>query len=266
MSLSEHSTDRAPVISAHAPIVRAEVLKGPGAGQSILLRRAVNIIGSLKGCKVRLSHKDVSSKHCAVVNTGGDVFLRDLGSRTGTYLNDLRAEHERIQDGDAIKVSQWEMRISVKAPELNDSSDFTGLGLEPAPAMVALENAKTGEVVKLTREINLLGRRQGCDFVVEDRSISRAHALVFTYLSNVAVFDLGSQNGTHVNGQPVTFSIVKGEDVIRIGDIDIRVRIIEPSPFVSREKGNGRAVAAPKPEGSVSDRIDIRSAELDRRS
>ncbi len=240
------------------------VAKGHGAGQSILLRRAASVLGSRPGCKVRLKHADVSGVHSVIVNTGNEVFLRDLLSRNGTFLNDLRATHERLEDGDVVKIKPWELRVNVIEPETDDSNDFTGLGLDPAPAAIAVENVETGQISRLPREVNVLGRSHECDITIENRSISRAHALMFTYLSQVVVFDLMSENGLLLNGNPIVFSKVKTDDVLTIGSVELRVKIIEPSPRVSSD-GTSKAFQAPRPDGTISDRIDIRTAELDHR-
>jgi len=260
----DDKTIPAPVVSSHSPRLRLTVARSAGPGGNIVLRRAASIIGSRPGCKVLLKHNAVSGVHCAVINTGGEIYIRDLLSRNGTYLNDLRAEQEHLEDGDVITIRPWQLRVAVVVPKLDDSSDVTGLGLEPAPAVIALEEIGTKRVRQLTRELNLIGRRHGCDLVVEDRSVSRAHAIISTYLSRVVIFDLMSQNDTLVNGRAVTFSTLQSDDLLSLGTVDMRVKIVAPSPK-ARSSGNGQAVQPPDPEGSVSDRIDIRAAERDRR-
>lgn len=252
------------MVAGHAPAVRAVVVKGPGTGQSILLRRVVSVLGSKSGCKVRLKHADVSSVHCAIVNSGGEVYLRDLASRNGTFLNDLRATHERLQDGDVIKIRPWELRVSVVEPATDDSKDFTGLGLEPAPAAIAIEAVDTGRVTQLAREVNVLGRSQSCDVTIEDRSISRTHTLIFTYLSQVVAFDLLSENGLKINGERIAYSKIKSDDVLTLGTVQLRAKIIEPSSRVTPSAASEPATA-PKPDGTFSDRIDIRTAEIDQK-
>ena len=127
--------EQPPVVSSHAPRVRLSVVRGVGAGQGILLRRVASIIGSSTGVKLLLRHPDVSGLHCAIVNTGGLVYVRDLQGRQGTFLNDLKAEHEVIQDGDVIKIHPWQLRVEILTPKVADTKDVTGLGLEPAPAL-----------------------------------------------------------------------------------------------------------------------------------
>ena len=252
------------MVSGHAPRLRLVVRTPSGKSGGILLRRVASIIGSRAGCKLLLKHQAVSGVHCAIINTGGELYIRDLVSRNGTYLNDLRAEHERLEDGDVITVRPWQLRVVAVEPELADSSDVTGLGLEPAPAVIALEEIGTKLVRQLTREVNLIGRRPGCDLVVDDRSVSRAHAVIFTYLSKVAIFDLMSQNETLVNGQAVSFSPLKTDDLLSLGTVDLRVKMIEPSPTIAAKDDDGKA-SPPQSDGSYSDRIDIRAAELDKR-
>ena len=261
--------DVAPPVAAHAPNLRLLVAKGPGAGQSILLRRAASIIGSGRLCKVRLKHADVSNVHTAIVNTGESIYLRDLVSHNGTFLNDLRAEHERLEDDDLIKIPPWRLQVSVLAASADDLGDCTGLGLDPSPTAVVVENTRTGEVARLPREVNLFGRRPGCDYFVDDRSVSRAHAIVFSYLSRVVVFDLASRNGIKVNGRPCTFAVIKNDDKLTLGTVELNVRLVDPTTRVQQaSSGNGQVLrprATQPSEDTLSDKIDLGSAETDRR-
>jgi pSer/pThr/pTyr-binding forkhead associated (FHA) protein len=248
--------------------VRLLVAGGAGSGQSILLRRVASVIGSGQQCKVRLKHPDISNVHAAIVNTGESIFIRDLVSHKGTFLNNLRAEHERIEDDDIIKVDPWELQVQILAPSHEDLGDCTGLGLDPTPSAIVLENTRTDDVLKLPREVNLLGRRPGCDFFVDDRSVSRAHALIFNYLSHVVVFDLASRNGIKVNGRPLVFSTLQDNDKLTLGTVELNVKMVDPLARVQQASGNGQILRPqiPKPsEDTFSDHIDLGSAELDKR-
>ncbi len=260
--------DRAPTVATHAPNVRLMVAGGTGAGQSILLRRVASTIGSGRACKVRLKHPEVDSVHAVVVNTGEAIFIRDLVSHKGTFLNDLRAEHERLEDDDVIKINRWKLQVVMLAPSHEDLGDCTGLGLEPTPSAIAVEDGRTGEVLKLPREVSLLGRRPGCDYFIDDRSVSRAHAIIFNYLSHVVVFDLASRNGIKVNGRPLAFSSLQNNDKLTLGSVELKVRLIDPLARVQQASGNGQ-VLKPRPaqpsEDTLSDHIDLGSAEPDRK-
>jgi sigma-B regulation protein RsbU (phosphoserine phosphatase) len=66
---------------------------------------------------------------------------------------------------------------------------------------------------ELTPEVQLVGRTTDCDIPVPDAAVSRRHAEVRTENERVYIKDLGSLNGTFINGNPL-----KGETVISTGD------------------------------------------------
>ena len=49
----------------------------------------------------------------------------------------------------------------------------------------------------------ILGRHASCDVHLPDRQVSRKHARIFHTAKGFFIEDLGSKNGTHVNGEPV---------------------------------------------------------------
>ncbi len=57
----------------------------------------------------------------------------------------------------------------------------------------------------------VIGRQEDCDIILADRQVSRHHARVFWRNESYYIEDLGSKNGTHVNGQAV-FGAVRLED------------------------------------------------------
>ena len=54
----------------------------------------------------------------------------------------------------------------------------------------------------------VLGREASCDVVVADRQISRFHARITPTTEGAILEDLGSKNGTHLNGTPLTAPVV----------------------------------------------------------
>jgi hypothetical protein len=71
----------------------------------------------------------------------------------------------------------------------------------------------------------IVGRSPGADIVIAAGFVSGRHARFNLMGQNLFIEDLGSTNGTLVNGQPVTSPIaLKDKDVIEIGDISMRVR------------------------------------------
>ncbi|HEX2162915.1 MAG TPA: FHA domain-containing protein, partial [Thermoanaerobaculia bacterium] len=74
--------------------------------------------------------------------------------------------------------------------------------------------------IELPAGEHVVGRSRDCDVVVRDATVSRAHALVAVGRGRVTVQDLGSSNGTLVNGQAVRAETQLAEgDQLRLGRV-----------------------------------------------
>lgn len=78
---------------------------------------------------------------------------------------------------------------------------------EEYPLLVAQEGPLKGQRWPLSQTI-VLGREASCDVVVADRQISRFHARITPTTEGAILEDLGSKNGTHLNGTPLTAPVV----------------------------------------------------------
>src|SRR5262245_56257844 len=78
---------------------------------------------------------------------------------------------------------------------------------EDYPLFIAQEGPLKGQRWQLSQTL-VLGRESTCDIVVADRQISRFHARLTPTTEGVILEDLGSKNGTHRNGIPLTTPVV----------------------------------------------------------
>ena len=73
--------------------------------------------------------------------------------------------------------------------------------------LVLQRGSESGRVWPLDRQrAIMIGRNEDCDIMLPDRQVSRYHARVQWHVDHFEVEDLGSKNGTHVNGQEVSES------------------------------------------------------------
>jgi pSer/pThr/pTyr-binding forkhead associated (FHA) protein len=97
------------------------------------------------------------------------------------------------------------------------------------------------------------------DICIGDPSVSRQHAHVKRREEGYAVYDLKSLNGVFLNGEKISRAVLKDGDVIRLGDVEVRVRIrevsaeeslasIEESEITSAEARAVQPVGEEKPE------------------
>jgi len=100
-------------------------------------------------------------------------------------------------------------------------------------AYLALETEDSEQHYSFSGEA-VIGRGEAADVSIPDPSISRRHALARLEGKTVVLEDLGSANGTSLNGKVVR-SATRAEDgdVIRIGAVDLQLRINEDGSDVA---------------------------------
>src|SRR4051812_34628339 len=87
----------------------------------------------------------------------------------------------------------------------------------------------------------VVGRAPTCDIPVIDPTISRRHAEIECRDGGVTVRDLGSSNGTFLNGARVESGAVNPGDTVTFGKVGFRLQQLTPAP-----------VTAPAPEQSTA--------------
>ena len=70
----------------------------------------------------------------------------------------------------------------------------------------------------------LVGRGSGCDFLLDDDTVSRRHAEIAVRAGLCLVRDLDSCNGTLLNGRFVRRARLRRGDLLRLGETEVRVR------------------------------------------
>lgn len=92
--------------------------------------------------------------------------------------------------------------------------------MEQITASLILERGpRPNQRFVLTEEQNTIGRSAGNEVVIVDPEVSRRHARITRRAADFALEDLGSTNGTFLNGHRVThLTILQDGDVIELGD------------------------------------------------
>ncbi|NJK92505.1 MAG: FHA domain-containing protein [Blastochloris sp.] len=125
------------------------------------------------------------------------------------------------------------------APEQADTLLVEKPGISPSPEnSKAFASRKTMNVDTQTRvphimlpftigksETKLIGRAEDCDIVADAGDVSRNHCQVIFDGKTLKVKDLGSSNGTFLNGKQVTETIVSSHDILRLGSVPFIVVI-----------------------------------------
>jgi hypothetical protein len=95
-------------------------------------------------------------------------------------------------------------------------------GVEPRLEIVAAMGHEPGDSFDLSDGATM-GRSDGADIQIDDPFASSAHARIFQRGEFMYIEDMGSTNGTYLNGRQLrTAERLKMADVIRIGDSEYR--------------------------------------------
>lgn len=95
--------------------------------------------------------------------------------------------------------------------------------------------------------------RSECDIVLDDEAVSRRHATVRATPAGIEIEDLGSRNGTRVNGERIEQRhILRENDIVEVGNVELRVEGLAPVA-VTRAAPVIQPAAAPPvaPRGDV---------------
>lgn len=90
-----------------------------------------------------------------------------------------------------------------------------------AKLILSLENSVIREV-PLDKERIMIGRKPSNEIQIENLAVSGEHACIVTILNDSFLEDMGSTNGTLVNGNPIKKHILQNNDVIEIGKYKLK--------------------------------------------
>ena len=209
-------------------------------------------IGRDATCAIPIDHGHVSRKHAELSWADGVWTYRDLGSANGSWVAGRRVQTLVIDRSVEIGLGR-EGGATIRlepAPDRVSRRVGRGIGREAAAALVVArpgvspvpaDRAGGGtpleapaRILRVVERELRIGRGSDNDIVLSDLMVSRHHAVIRrTSADKFDVADLGSTNGTFVNGQKVTTCQVRSGDLLSIGPHVFRI-----SPTAVEEYGD----------------------------
>lgn len=212
---------------------RLRVEGGPNAGQEFALTATGTTIGRQDGNTIVLDDGRLSRQHARVDLGPEGLTLTDLGSANGTRVNGQRVSGtqplhggDRIQMGETIIVvegsaARQESGATVVVPTAQGPTTPMPPRGAGAPRLVQQGD---GRAYPLDRPAMVIGRQPGNEIAIADLQSSRQHARFDLQGGQLTVTDLGSANGTHVNGARISGPTpLRDGDQVRIGTSEYRV-------------------------------------------
>ncbi len=98
-------------------------------------------------------------------------------------------------------------------------------GGKPQIIITVLAGPEQGHVFKIARPTTTMGRSNTCEVVITDPLVSRQHCQILLGMGGITLKDLGSTNGTFLNGVKVNESPLRNQDVISVGGTRLRFAV-----------------------------------------
>lgn len=92
--------------------------------------------------------------------------------------------------------------------------------------LVVLEGPDKGKIFPLDQETMVLGRKSTNEIYLNDSNVSRSHAKLVCHDDHCLLMDLGSTNGTIVNGKAINEKKLANEDIIEVGITTLMFKVV----------------------------------------
>jgi ABC transport system ATP-binding/permease protein len=181
------------------------------------------VVGRDVRADLRIPHPAISRAHMILRYHDGYWMVVDNGSRNGVFLGAQRIQSTAVLDGLAINLGDRDgprLTFELSVPPDNRTTAQTKRPAMGAPtvAINALRDRLRGGAAP--RPITI-GRAADNDIVIADMLASRHHARLLPTPSGTQIQDTRSINGTFVNGQRVKDAMLRENDVVTIGNVDL---------------------------------------------
>jgi pSer/pThr/pTyr-binding forkhead associated (FHA) protein len=228
-------------VAGETDISQVPHLEETGTDRTHRLRVGVSTVGR-EAADVLLTDKTVSRRHAQIeIMPDSAVYVEDLGSTNGTRLSDkILTPHDRqqVRNGDLVRFGSVSLvlhlppqsafgTLSEETPSAALASEARDQELTAAvPARARLLGERRGTIVRdepLVPGVTTFGRKPENNIILrDDPYISGMHAQIIAEGDVFRLTDLGSTNGTFLNGQkmpPNEPAVLQPGDKIGLGEI-----------------------------------------------
>jgi hypothetical protein len=129
----------------------------------VFLRKERTTLGRKAGNDIVLDTMVVSGQHCAFDIVGvADVFLQDLGSTNGTYVNDrMIKDRTKLQDGDVIAIGPYRIKYLQASEEPSSFFGTTAMQIESRElqaSFMVVSGTSSGLEIPIVKAVTTFGK------------------------------------------------------------------------------------------------------------
>lgn len=219
-----------------------------GEHGQVLLAPGLNRIGSDDASAVVLRQPGVEPVHCDINISGTGASLAPANGAAVQVNGKTVHELIALRGGDVIGVGPVQARVvalQAATGQVGEGGDVESdaTRIRPAVPRLVLRGVSApvfGKVFPLNAAL-VLGRAPECDLPIDSEQVSRRHARIVPREGDALVEDLGSANGTYVNGRRIESAELKPGQELRLDSV--RFLLLEPGKPVPPPRRGLRAMA-----------------------
>ena len=215
--------------------------------REFVLAKGTMTLGRAPDNDVVIADPRASRYHARLAREGERWTLTDLGSTNGTRVNEQHIETAVLNHGDTIGIGGWQLAFQVAPSPSQGEGRGEGepgtveitLSEISGPCLIVYTGTEAREVA-LTGEPMTIGRSSECGIVLDHEKVSRRHAEIRREGEAFVIVDLGSTNGTWVNGHRIERHTLQDRDTLEIGGVRLIFRAGHPLPIPPPYTGEGK--------------------------
>lgn len=229
-----------------------------GEHSQVLLSAGSNRIGSAANAQVILHQPGIAPMHCEIHVQGDVATLSVPDAANVVTVNGRPASGSMaLRAGDLVGIGAVQARVvavekvvaTVQRAAAVDDSGATRVRMAvPRFVLRGVSGAAFGKTYPVPGPV-VIGRQQDCDISVPSEEISRRHAQVKPTADGLMVEDLGSANGTFINGKRVQTGLMRPGEELRLDTI--RFMLVAPGMEMPATQRAPAAAATPGGSGKA---------------
>jgi pSer/pThr/pTyr-binding forkhead associated (FHA) protein len=196
---------------------------GENAGEIYYLEEGNNTVGRDATNTIAVNDMYMSSVQCDIKVVDGKIALFDLGSRSGTKINDRVVTGKVINLGSTVTFGDTKLKVlKIDNPgqfeyAVNSNETIMDSGDKKGVVLVAVAGPDAGNSYLLQEGVNKIGRGSDSNICLSDKTVSRKHAVIKCENGVLTIFDVGSTTRTELDGLKLTGAPLRGGEVITAG-------------------------------------------------
>ncbi len=225
-----------------------------GDHPDVQLQSGKYTLGSSENADIRIEDKGLGEIHATITLDGTDCSVSiDNEARLISVNGKLVKSSKEVREGDLLIAAQVHMKAMPSEETVEEEDDNRTRVRMALPKFIlrGVSGAYFGKTYPL-RGATIIGRHSECHICVNADGISRKHAQIDAEAAGLVVTDLGSSNGTFVNGEKIERADLNVGDELKLDNIRFLVQTPGMTDPALEGGAKKSATSKPSPTGNHS--------------